>query len=509
MNTPLTSTSLQTDAFLEAVAGLPPLPKVINYEDDYDEKVRSVKVESSQQSYSIYVSGRMHTLSFMQFEERVRQFLRTYLLFSLLRSATISLLRTHNALARVSAEDIELIASSTPIEVQKSWPRLTLKYSFYELTAAKGLLAFLCRLNFMNWTSDYATFVSRALTLPVKGTYATVRSGDAFLTIEEESKLVRWFDDIARNVVSLDLAAIETACALVSSYQFGMRPKQLGMIHVRDCKVRKSHEDHSTIVHLTFKMIKQRDTSLSNLPLVRKVKREWAPLYARLVELKCTESPDAFLFGFTSRVQLSGAVKGKLREILGPGSDRTAYDLRHSMAQRLVDGGASHEELAAALGHSQLATGLIYFRQSVNQVQIINKALGLSDIYTTVARIAKNKFISEDELAHLKSEQQVAGMPFGIPIAGIGGCGSGQPDCPYNPVTACYGCAKFMPVINIELHTQVLKEFRGVVNMFREAGRGDSTSPAFLQLQRTIAAVQDVINELEASDDEPELQDAD
>ena len=500
MNIPLASSSGQIDLFLEAVARLPPLPKIVNYEDDYDEIVRSIKTETCDDAIALHAAGSKHILNLLQIEPRVRDLIRTYLLFAVQQFAATSILALFDGLRNAESKDIEFVASMAPMKVQKAWPSLSAKYHHKTLSSFKWLLAFLCRLNFMNWTSDYATFVSRALTVPVKGAYATVRSGDAFLTIEEESKLVRWFDDIARNVDSVDLTAIETACALVSSYQFGMRPKQLGMIHVRDCKVRKSHEDHSSIVHLTFKMIKQRDTSLSNLPLVRKVKREWAPLYARLMEIKCAESPDAFLFGFTSRAELSLAVNGKLRGILGIGSDRTCYDLRHSMAQRLVDGGASHEELAAALGHSQLATGLIYFRQSANQVQIINKALGLSEIYTTVARIAKNKFISEDELAHLKGEQQVAGVPFGIPIAGIGGCQSGQPACPYNPVTACYGCAKFMPVSDIELHTQVLREFRGVVNLFRDAGRGDSASPAFLQLQRTIAAVQDVISELGTSE---------
>jgi len=498
MNTPLASTGAQIDAFWEAVAGLPPLPKVVNYEDDYDEKVRSIKTESCKELISLHVAGSILNLNLLQIEPRVRDLVRTYLLFSVQLFATTSIMAIFDGLRHAESKDIEFVASTAPMKVQEVWPLLVAKYQHKTLSSFKWLLAFLCRLNFMSWTSDYATFVSKALTLPVKGTYPNVRSGDAFLTIEEESRLVRWFDDMARNVDSLDLVAIEVACVLVSSYQFGMRPKQLGMIHMRDCKVRKSHEDQSVIVHLTFKMIKQRDASLSNLPLVRKVKREWAPLYARLLELKCAKSPDTYLFGFTSRVELSLAFNGKLREILGDGSDRTAYDLRHSMAQRLVDGGASHEELAAALGHSQLATGLIYFRQSVNQVQIINKALGLSEIYTTVARIAKNKFISEDELARLKGEQQVAGVPFGIPIAGIGGCQTGQPACPYNPVTACYGCAKFMPVNDIELHTQVLKEFRGVVNLFREAGRGDSASPTFLQLQRTIAAVQDVLKDLGA-----------
>ena len=170
------------------------------------------------------------------------------------------------------------------------------------------------------------------------------------------------------------------------------------------------------------------------------------------------------------------------------------------MAQRMVDAGASQEEVAAALGHLGLYTALVYFRTSKNQAEQVNSALGISETYKMVAKIAADRFISDDELASLKGEQQIAGVPHGILIAGIGGCKTGQPSCPYNPVTACYGCPKFMPVRDIPLHEQVLKDFRGVVNDFKVAGAGDQESPAYLQLRRTITEVQSVINQLEGRD---------
>jgi len=46
------------------------------------------------------------------------------------------------------------------------------------------------------------------------------------------------------------------------------------------------------------------------------------------------------------------------------GVRRTATDLRHSAAQRLVDAGASVEEVAEFLGHSYWDTSLIYFNAS-------------------------------------------------------------------------------------------------------------------------------------------------
>jgi len=162
-----------------------------------------------------------------------------------------------------------------------------------------------------------------------------------------------------------------------------------------------------------------------------------------------------------------------------------------------VDSGASHEELAAAMGHSELRTGLVYFRASANQAELVNKALGISETYRTVARIATERFIDESELAKLRGDQQVGGVPHGIPISGIGGCESGQPSCPFNPVTACYGCPKFMPVRDLALHEQVLKDFRSIVLFYKDVGHGEVASPAYLQLQRTISEVQGVIRELE------------
>lgn len=166
------------------------------------------------------------------------------------------------------------------------------------------------------------------------------------------------------------------------------------------------------------------------------------------------------------------------------------------MAQRMVDAGASQEELAAALGHSVLRTGLVYFQSSANQAELVNQALAVSPTYNAVLKIAKAKFIEREELMTLRGDQQVAGVPHGIPIAGIGGCTTGQPLCPYNPVTACYGCPKFMPVNDVSVHEQVLRELRQVVIQFKDIGHGELKSPAYLQLQRTLSQVDAVIDEL-------------
>ncbi|MDO8261785.1 MAG: hypothetical protein Q7T21_01015 [Gallionella sp.] len=490
------------DRFSEAVAALPSLPKLIHYEDDYDEKVRSIKVKECLDSVTLHVSGEKMTMNFTRFDERIRPLMRVYLLGLLEEKAPYSVVTSFGRITGIATEDIENSALCEPMKFRGSWPELTVKYSSSELLALKGLLAFLCEVRFASWTPLHAEFVSRALPVQQRDQYSTVRSGDAFLTIDEEAILVRWMDQSTLQAENMDKSTAELACLVVCSYQFGMRPKQLGMARKRDCIVRISLEDNSAIVHLTFQLVKQRDAALSGLPLHRKVKREWGPLFAALMKHKELDSSDSFLFGFSSRSFLSSALIGILAEILPGGARRVAYDLRHSMAQRLVDSGAGHEELAAAMGHTRLESSLVYFRATANQAELVNKALGISDTYIAVAKIATNKFISSDDLAALKGDQQIAGVPHGIPISGIGGCMTGQPSCPYNPVTACYGCPKFMPVRDAALHEQVLEDFRGIVHFYMEIGRDETHSPAYLQLQRTISEVQDVIRDLRGSSEE-------
>ena len=55
-----------SDSFLVEIAALPPLPRVIQYEDDYDEKVRSIKVEDCRESVTLFVSGQKHSFGICQ-----------------------------------------------------------------------------------------------------------------------------------------------------------------------------------------------------------------------------------------------------------------------------------------------------------------------------------------------------------------------------------------------------------------------------------------------------------
>ncbi len=484
--------------FSSEVSRLPLPPRVIVYEDDYSERTISINTDEARDRLMLSDAGGHVGLNFALFEARVRPLIRLFLLTSLIDYAPATVHSYYKGMRYVDPSCIVEAAMCEPSTLSARWPALTADLSLESVTVFKRFLSFLCLLRFGSWEHRHQALVS-GLQAPRKDAYATVRSGDCFLGIQEEASLVRWIDHAATSINTMSKSDIRIDALLVCSYQFGMRPKQLGTLRKRDCEVRAGKEHGPPSVYLTFRTLKQQDVQASRLPLLRKVKREWAPLLEACYKLLSSEPSHAYFFGFKNRIALSTALISRLNEIL-PGKGRVAYDLRHSMAQRMVDAGASQEEIAAALGHTHLKTGLVYFRASANQAELVNKALGLSDTYQTVAEIAADRFISEDKLARLKGEQQIAGVPHGIAIAGIGGCDAGQPSCPYNPVVACYGCSKFMPVQDLALHKQVLSDFRNVVNEFRVAGAGDQVSPAYLQLRRTIAEVQGIVDQLEARD---------
>jgi len=334
------------------------------------------------------------------------------------------------------------------------------------------------------------------LPLPKVDKYAGVRTGDVFLSFDEEAEIIRHIDKVCQQIATRhptpadDL--LERTAILLCSYQFGFRPKQIAMLKMRNIKIWNDGIDEYPAVHLAFSMIKQR-TPKRVFPMLRRIKREWSPVFVELFERARQRGLAGPKHVFCrTPTQISDAIADQTESL---GNRRIATDLRHTAALRLVDSGASEEELAAFMGHSDLNTGLVYFNSSRSQAERITQALGLSSTYQNVMKIAHGRFITPEELAELKGDQQVGGVPHGIPIAGIGGCSSGQPTCPFNPIMSCYGCPRFMPVAIASIHHEVLEDLRGVIKFFYASSHAERGSPA-LQLERTISNVQAVLSEL-------------
>ncbi|KRB81049.1 site-specific integrase [Noviherbaspirillum sp. Root189] len=493
------------DVLAHLCASLPKLPSVLRYYDEFDDAIRSIRNPEGQAIFELRYGGRRNRLDFARLGPERNVIFKHVFALIVAEDLSVGTVAAYLASAQhLTQAEVTALVSAGPTRIGSVWKALrvrALPTSAY--MAAKYLLQLLCAYRLNGWASDYVAYIHTSLPLPVSDRYAGVRSGDVFLSVDEEARIVRHLDDVVERLAQSaatrpSLSELADAGMLLCSYQFAMRPIQIAMLDVRHVRIWNDDISDYPAVHLTFHMAKQRGSG-KRIPMTRRVKAEWAPLFVQWKAHLDAEgiTGSVKFFQVESTWEVSNRISTLVRALLDSDDIGTATDLRHTAAQRLVDAGASHEELAEFLGHAHTSTGLVYYATSASHAERINRALGASAVYQRVAKIAHDRFISPEELAELKGEQQIAAVPHGIPIAGIGGCTSGQPACPYNPVTSCYGCRKFMPVHDKAFHEQVLADMRGVVLFFDQSSRGDTRSPAYLQLQRTIAEIQIVITEIE------------
>jgi integrase len=476
---------------------------MIRYQDDFDDEVRSLKDYPRQSIFQFSFLGNNSYFDFSCFNID-HQYIAKFLLYQWI-SDDLTIHTGYNYLVcirHLGESRFTDIVLSGPNNIKFEWAKLLADVNLPNgvFPAVRAMLIVFSRYSVFGWSPLYYDYIRSTLPAPRRDKYAGVRSGYVFLSMYEEAKIVGFIDEISSQAKlspeTLTTDALSSGCMLLCSYLFGMRPVQIALLTMRDVRIWNETEIESPAVHLTFKMVKQRSKSKA-FPLTRRVKHEWTPivveLYSRAVA--SGKSGGDRLYDIDSTREVGNAIKELASSIVG--CDVTATDLRHTAAQRLVDAGASQEEVAEFMGHADNTTCLVYYATSPSQAERVNKALGISPIYQQVAKIAHAKFISPEDLAQLKDDQQIAGVPHGFPISGIGGCSTGQPSCQYNPITSCYGCHKFMPVTDITLHKRVLADMRSVVKFFDKSSRGDGDSPAFMQLKRAIASIQAVINELE------------
>jgi integrase len=490
------------DSVHQVIARLPPLPSVIRYYDEFDDAARSIRDPTDTDKFEVWINGTRTPIDFGRLEKRGDGTLLKHL-FTFLLAQDLSIQGINGyiqALSSLTHEDLTQIVAAGPTLIRPVWARLRAR-NLHHLAypGVKGILRLLCHHRLNGWSNDFRPYLAANLPLPAGDKYASVRTGTVFLSIDEEAVIVRYLDEMASSIAS-DSAAVPPsqladACMLLCAFQFAMRPVQIAKLTVRNMRVWKAGDGDRPAVHLTFHMAKQK-TNATRRSLTRRIKQEWAGLFLALQAVRQSQNVGGAdrLFQVASSKETQERLGKLLNSLIG--GNHVATDLRHAAAQRLVDAGANHEELAEFMGHSDVRTGLVYYETSSTQAERVNKALGLSTIYRAVAKIAHDRFISSEELRRLKEDQQIAGVPHGMPISGIGGCTSGQPACPYNPITSCYGCRKFMPVHDKAVHERVLGDFRSVVTLFQQSSRGDVNSPAYLQLQRTINDVKVVIEEL-------------
>lgn len=302
-----------------------------------------------------------------------------------------------------------------------------------------------------------------------------------------QADIVRLLDASAWNT-HIEPKHLEGAVALALIYQHGVRPVQVLCLDVEHVRFFKDANDESACI-VSFHAAKQRDEQ--QFEIIRQVKPEWVPVVERLWEAATTSGRKRLFTAPSSSVLWTRA--RAFCERYSVDLNCTAPQLRHTAAQALADAGHSRESIGKFLGHVYAHTASVYIHASMQQVDLINTALGASKLYTKIQVIASGEFVSLEELQRAEEDHQIGGVVGGSLIAGVGLCQSGQSHCVYNPVTSCYGCAKFMPSLEKEPHLEAVEGMRQQVRMFLALGVA-AESPAYLQLTRALSGAQQALD---------------
>jgi hypothetical protein len=144
------------------------------------------------------------------------------------------------AASHLAFDDVTDIVRAGPIEITAVWTRQRVReMPLLAYILAKALLRLLCRHRLRGWSDTYDAYITTTLPLPARDAYTGVRSGDVFLSADEEAAIVRYLDEMAESLSSSVETAHENVCdagMLLCAYQFAMRPIQIAMLSVRNVR---------------------------------------------------------------------------------------------------------------------------------------------------------------------------------------------------------------------------------------------------------------------------------
>ena len=487
---------IQSDLFdFETVSApkiqLPEFPPVVRYYDDFDRRYRTLMTPSTD-VWSIFSNGDCIELNFEIIDASFRDLIKLVFFDSLTGIATTSVVSFYNVLRATNPSllnDIfECAVSKSPPEFVRAWSKSYLiKLTRHEGVAVRHVLHWLARWEIAHWRQADGHLI-RQLPGHAIEKYKSVRDGEAGIDPRVASKVAEHLDRLAGST-QLDRCPdrdVLSACVLALCMQHGLRRRQIALLRSEDLISVEGKSLHIRITH-----IKQRNENVGRTER-RRIHEAWVPLFREWQK----RSNSAALFGLPD--EITNIVRTTSLAITG--TTLTPQAFRHQGAQRLVDGGFSRETVSAYLGHTDVTAANYYFEGSPTQNDLVNAALGKSDVYRAVAAARRGDMITVRELLKMPSDNQIAGIPHGVPIAGIGACQSGQSLCTRNPVIACYTCHKFLPLRDSSVHQDVKSKLETVVRGFSQPSSLQPVSPAMMQLRVTMDAIQNVIDM--AADDE-------
>ncbi len=486
----------------QQIRNLPNLPSHLKYLDEYDDSWRVIAAPQANNIWVIFADTTKSKIDFERVgDSDLRVLWKHFIAWVLTRNVPVEAYNTFSALCRIKndrAEEWFWHALVMPIHQWKIHWDTEWREDSSPMTARtiKLFLYFCCEHSIGGFRPEFSDLV-RSLVYDWAKNYQGVVSGESMLKVHEEAKVVSFLDHCSEHAHFLNNRELLEACLTGISYQHGLRPIQILRIELEDLRVQET-VDSKYSVHFSAYRAKKRKKE-EKTRFTRKIKQEWANIFIvyyqrrmrRDVWRYSSNATDQKLFPVAEDVIVQ-AIGNTVQRLIG--SRKTATHLRHTAAQRLTDSGASLEEIAEFLGHSHARTSLVYFESSSTQAHKLNSALAISPIYSALASIAESKKIDKTALLDLPQDMQIAAVPHGIPVSGIGACNLGQSLCAKNPALSCYTCSKFLPVNDRMAHLKVLDDLRSVVRFFFDESHGEKQSPAFVQLKTTLASVQAIIN---------------
>lgn len=484
---------------------LPELPKVIRYYDDYTDTNRSIS--GALDVWRIIASGRDEALRFDYAKKNLHQLIKYWCFFLFgSRHPRTAYINVATLLRLLKSERVFICDLMEPKpNIVTFWNNTfqASSWSLNEIGVLRKLLYFFCEFGIGTWTTYDKELLSKQSSGRSKDKFAKVREGSTFLTPDAETRVVSWLDSLSASAQSqpwkIGYQELVAACVIYWAYSHGVRPIQIARLDLSDTQL-FVNDPIKPSLQATFRYGKQR-LNKRNVRQVRAMKRDWIPLMAEWIRRRTTP---AIQHRVDRQNSLFGLSPDEVSRSIAAGLscyckvEATATDLRHTAAMRMVDAGASALELAEFMMHSDIQTGQVYYDTSPTQADRINKALGLSPVYSDLTNFIGGQMINRFQMDDLDRDQQIGAAPHGRPIIGIGGCGSGQSMCSKNPGLSCYTCHKFMPVIEKNVHQSARDNISNIVQEYIVAGKDDSRSPAFMQLRRTLESIDSLLDALPA-----------
>ena len=485
-----------SDSVTAATKRLPPLPPLIRYKDEFHGVTRTIVLDEALDTFEFQMDGLKRNIDLSVFgaaRNLFKHLVVDWFHHLAPRSAIGMVDDLRSFVRKVGLSPLLELTVSTPADVSLLWDtRVLPNCTTFNANTLKRLLHSCCDLSFGEWGRE-----GKSIITALRGVRAdkkrVVRLGDCFVPFEDQAKLVNYFDAITAHQSQghpIEFPQLTEACILILNHQYGLRPGQIALTETNQVRVFPNGS-----VHLTIPFTKQRSGN-QQIFARRRIKREWAPLFIELFDQRKKLGPlfvrtgrSHLLFGLTPP-EIGDLVTELTGRLLG--DSWTPTDLRHTAAQRMADAGLARTALAEFMTHESITAADVYYIGSPTQAQRVNEALAISPVYSNVAKVARTKLIDKSILLAMPPDNQIGGIPHGIPISGIGGCELGQSLCTKNPVLSCYGCNRFLPVTDASVHIAVLTQMRPVVNAFASASRNNETSPAYAQLKSTLQSVRHV-----------------